>query len=156
MRRSFFDDSGDLLRPGGIYRVARTCDLCDVTLCSRSVPTLQIGVDRPVFECYDHPARLTSPRRVRDNCLEIVSQVEDLRIRHERGLEDRQIRSKVLMKLCRSKICETVRSLLDCRRLAQVAREALAVIRFVLASIRHVRSNEYQTSNGRQCARLGN
>src|SRR5579859_2261658 len=49
--------AGETDRAGGIYRVARACDLCDVTLGSRSVPTLQIGVDRPVLGRYDHPAR---------------------------------------------------------------------------------------------------
>jgi hypothetical protein len=44
-------------------------------------------------------------------------------------------------------IRETIRRLLYRTRLAEVAREALSVVRFVLSSVWHVRCNVHQSGN---------
>ena len=67
---------------------------------------------------------LGSPRSCRDDCFEIVGQVEHLRSRHESGLFRRQIGCEVLMKLSGVEISETVCSLLYRSRLAEVTWES--------------------------------
>src|SRR3979409_1918664 len=102
---------------------------------SPGVPSFNLRVDGPVFCRYQHPAWFASPRRRRDDCLEIVSGVEYLRSRHESGLLRRKIGCKVLMKLRGVEVSETVRRLLYRTRLAEITREALSVIGLVLSSI---------------------
>src|SRR5712675_3670117 len=101
------------------------------------VPSFQIRVDGSVLRRYQHPAWFASPRRRGDDCLEIVSGVGYLRARHESGLLRRKIGCKVLMELGGIEVRETICRLLYRTRLAEVTREALSVVRFVLSSVGH-------------------
>src|SRR6267154_4638389 len=123
---------------------------------SRGVPSFKVRVDGSVFCRYQHPTWFASPRRRGDDCLEIVCRVEYLRSRHESGLLHRKIGCKVLMKLGGIEVRETICRLLYRTRLAEVTREALSVVRFVLSSVWHVRCNIHQSSNGWIRARFGN
>src|ERR1700688_185096 len=58
------------------------------------------------------------------------------------------------MKLLGVEVRETVCGLLDRARLAQVAEEALSIIRLVLPSIGHVGSDVHQSGDRRICARF--
>ena len=80
--------------------------------------------------------------------LKLSASVEHLRSRHESGLLHRKIGCKVLMKLRRIEVSETICRLLYRTRLAEVTREALSVVRFVLSSVWHVRCNVHQSGNG--------
>src|SRR5258708_31838110 len=102
---------------------------------SRGVPAFKVGVNGSVFCRYHHPAWFASPRRCGDDCLEIVRCVEYLRSRHESGLLRRQISRKEFMELGGIEVRETICRLLYRTRLAEVAREALCVVRFVLSSV---------------------
>jgi len=83
-----------------------------------------------------------------DGCLEIVSQVQYLRTRHESGLFGRQVGCEVLLKMRGIEVGEAVGGLLYRARLAEVTWEALAVVSFVLSGIGHVCRNVHQTGNG--------
>src|SRR5437868_12011125 len=109
-----------------------------MTLRSLGIPPFEVGVDGSVFCRDQHPARFASPRGRRDDCFEIVGQVEHLRARHESGLLSRQVGCEVLMKLRGVEVSETVCSLLYRSRLAEVTGETFSIVSFVLASIRHV------------------
>src|SRR4030088_2480261 len=104
---------------------------------SLGVPPFKVRVDGSVFCRYQHPAWFASPRRRGDDCLEIVRSVEYLRSRHESGLLRRQIGREVLMKLGGIEVRETTCRLLYCTRLAEVTREALSVVCFVLSRVWH-------------------
>jgi hypothetical protein len=94
-----------------------------------------------------HPTWFASPRSSGDDGLEIVRCVEYLRSRHECGLLRRQISRRVLMELGGIEVRETICRLLYRTRLAEVTREALSVVGFVLSSVWHVRCNVHQSSN---------
>jgi hypothetical protein len=121
--------------------MARACDFDHVAMSSLGVPPFKVGVDGSVFFRYDHPTWFASPRSRGYDCFEIASCVEYLRSRHEVGLLNRKIRCKLLMKLRGIKIRETIRRLLYRTRLAEVTREALAIVGFVLSGVWHVRCN---------------
>src|SRR5258708_28612281 len=131
---------------------ARNFDLMAVG--SRGVPAFEVGVDGSVRPGYHHPAWFVSPRSRGDDRFEIVRKVEYLRSRHETGLLGRQVSCEVLMKLRGVEVRETVRCLLYCTRLAEVAWEALAVVRLVLSSVGHVGSHVHQSGDRRICARF--
>src|SRR6202007_3171219 len=76
--------------------------------------------------------------------------------RHQSGLLHRKIGCKVLMELGGIEVRETICCLLYRTRLAEVTREALSVVRFVLSSVWHVRCNVHQSHNRWICARLRN
>src|SRR5260370_6293116 len=61
-RGSLFDQSGNLLRPGEVDRVAGAWDLDLVTVGARGIPAFEVGVDGSVASCHQHPARFASPR----------------------------------------------------------------------------------------------
>src|ERR1700730_4529689 len=145
---SLFDHSGNLFRPGGVDRVAGTRHFDLVAVGSRGVPAFEVGGDGSVRPRYHHPAWFASPRSRRDDRLEIVSKVEHLRSRHELGLLGRQVGGEVIMKLRGVEVSETVRCLLYGTRLAEVAWEALAVVRLVLSRVGHVRRDVYKTGDG--------
>src|SRR4029077_13153578 len=126
---------------------AGACDFDLVTLGSLGIPAFEVGVDGSVFCRYQHPARLASPRRRRDDCFEIVGQVEHLRSRHESGLLSRQVGCEVLMELRGIEVSETVCSLLYGSRLAEVTWEAFSVVSLILARIRHMGRDVDQTNN---------
>src|ERR1700688_207495 len=156
VRCGFFDHSRDLFRPGDVDRVAGAGDFDLVTVGSCGIPAFEVWVDGPVFCRYQHPARFASPCSCSDDCFEIVSEVEHLRSRHESGLLSRQVGRKVLMKLRRVEVSETIRSLLYCTRFAEVTGEALSVVRLILSGIWHVSCDVHQTGNGRIRSGLGN
>src|SRR5439155_3683147 len=120
VRCSFFDQSGNLLRPGDVDRVASARDFDLVAVGSCGIPPLKVRVDSSVFCCYQHPAWLASPRSRGDNRFEIVSCVEHLRSRHESRLLRRQVRCEILMKLRGVEVSETICRLLYRIRLAEV------------------------------------
>jgi hypothetical protein len=60
-----------------------------------------------------------------------------------------------LMELCRVDIGETVRRLLYCGRVGQVAWKTLSVFRLFLSGIRHMSGNIDQADNGRVVSRFG-
>src|SRR5882672_9095639 len=122
-------------------------DFDRVALGSCGVPPFEIGVDGSVFRRHQHPAWFASPRSRGDDRLKIVSEVEHLRARHESGLLRRQVGGEVLMKLRGVKVGETLCRLLYRTRLAEVAWEALSVVRLVLASVWHVSRDVHQTGN---------
>src|ERR1700722_2284139 len=123
---------------------------------SLGIPPFKVRVDRSVLRCDQHPTWFASPGRRGDDCLEIVGCVEYLRSRHECGLLRRQIGRKILAEPGGIEVRETIRRLLDRPRLAEVTWEALAVVRFVLPSIWHVRCNVNQSGNRWVRARFGN
>ncbi len=125
---------------------ARNFDLMAVG--SRGVPAFEVGVDGSVRPGYHHPAWFASPRSRGDNRFEIVGKVEYLRSRHESSLLRRQISCEVLMKLRGVEVSETVHRLPYRTRLAEVAWEALAVVRLVLSRVGHVRRDVYKTGDG--------
>src|SRR5205809_7213134 len=102
------------------------------------IPPLQVRINGSIFRRYQHPTRFASPRRCRDNCFEIVSCVQHLRLRHESGLLSRQIGGEVLMKLRGVEVGETVCRFLYRSRLAEVTWEALSIVGFILSRIRLV------------------
>src|SRR6202007_335395 len=110
-----------------------------VAIGSRGVPAFEVGVDGSVRSRYHHPAWFASPSSRGDDCFEIVGKVEHLRSRHESGLVGRQVGGEVLMKLRGVEVRETVWCLPYRTRLAEVAWEALAVVRLILACVGHVR-----------------
>src|ERR1700761_966587 len=120
------------------------------------IKKFEVGVDRSARPGDDHPTRFLSPCRRGDDCLEVHSCVEHLRSRHESGLLRRQIGGEVLMELGWIEVREAICCLLYRARLAEVTREALAVVRFVLSSVWHVRCNVHQSSNGWIRARFRN
>src|SRR6266404_2247631 len=148
MRCSFFDHGDDLLWPGDVNGVARPRNFHHVTFGSRGVPPFKIGINGSILCGYQHPARFVSPRRRRDNCVEIVGQVEHLRSCHESGLLSRQVGCEVLMKLRRIEVSESVCRLLYSRRLTKVAGETLSVISLILSNIWHMSRDVDQTGNG--------
>jgi hypothetical protein len=79
--------------------------------------------------------------------LSFVTRVEHLRSRRESCLFSRQVGCEVLMKLGGVEVSETVCRLLYRSRLAEVTRESLPVVSFILPCIRHVGSDIYQTGN---------
>src|SRR5437879_5044551 len=109
---------------------ARDFDL--VTVGSFGIPPFEVGVDRSVFCCDQHPARFASPRSCGDDGFEIVSEVEHLRSRHQSGLLRRQISCEVLIKLRGIEVSKTVRCFLYRSRLAEVAWESFSVVSFIL------------------------
>src|SRR3984893_17321042 len=123
---------------------------------SLGIKPFEVGVDRSIRPGDDHPTRFVSPCRRGDDCLEIIRGVGYLRSRHEGGLLRRQIGCKVLMELGGIEVRETICRLLYRTRLAEVTREALSVVRFVLSSVGHVRCNVHQSSNGWIGARFRN
>src|SRR6266481_1928635 len=156
VRSSFFDQSRNFLRPGGVDRVARALDFDLVTLGSFGVPPFEVRVDGSVFCRYQHPARFASPRRRGDDRFEIVSCVEHLRSSHESGLLSWQVGCEVLMKLRGVEVSETVSRLLYCSRLAEVTWEAFSVVRLILSSVWHVSRDVNQSGNRWIRARFGN
>src|SRR3981081_2188477 len=114
---------------------------------SLGVKPFEVGVDRSIRSGDDHPTRFFCPCRRGDDCLEIVRGVGSLRSRHESGLLHRKIGCKVLMELGGIEVCEAICRLLYRTRLAEVTREALSVVRFVLSSVWHVRCNVHQSGN---------
>src|SRR5258705_6359477 len=114
---------------------------------SLGIKPFEVGVDRSIRPGDDHPTRFFSPRRRGDDCLEIACRVEYLRSRHESGLLHRKIGCKVLMELGGIEVRETICRLLYRTRLAEVTREALCVVRFVLSSVWHVRCDIHQSGN---------
>jgi len=125
LRRSFFDQRCNLLRPGDIDDVARAFDFDFAAFGARGIPPFEIGVDGSVFCRNQHPARLASPCRLGDDCIEIGSSVEHLRSRHKGSLLRWQVGRKVLMKLRRVEVSETVSRLLYGGGPAEVAWESL-------------------------------
>jgi hypothetical protein len=117
MRRGIFDYGRDLLWPGHVNTVARAGNFHYVTFGSRGVPPFKIGIDGSILCRYQHPARFASPRRRRDNCIEIVGVVEHLRSCHESGLLSREVGCEVLMKLRGVEVSESVGSLFQETRL---------------------------------------
>src|SRR5882762_4496391 len=147
MRCRFFDQSCNLFRSGNVDGVTGSGDFDFMAVGSRSIPALEVGVDGSICCSYQRPARLASPRSRGDDCFEIVSEVEYLRARHKSGLLSRQVSGEVLMKLRWIEVRETVGGLLYRARLAEIAWEALSVVRFVLSSIGHVGCDVHQTSD---------
>src|SRR6267154_3063528 len=123
---------------------------------SLGIEPFEVGIDRSIRPCDDHPTGFFSPCRRGDDCLEIVSGVGYLRARHESGLLRRKIGCKVLMELGGIEVRETICRLLYRTRLAEVTREALSVVRFVLSSVGHVRCNVHQSGDRWVRARFGN
>ena len=136
--------------------MAGACDFDRVALGSLGIPPFEVGVDGSVFRRYQHPARFASPRSRGDDCFEIVSEVEDLRSRHESGLLSRQVGCEVLMKLRGVEVSETVGRLLYRTRLAEVTRESLSVVSFILSRIWHVSRDVHQSGNRWIRSRFGN
>src|ERR1700730_13060500 len=118
-----------------------------MAMSSLGVPPFKLRVDGSVFCRYQHPAWFASPRRRGDGCFEIVSGVEYLRPRHERGLLRRQVVCEVLMKLRGVEIGETVGCLLYRSRLAELTWETLSVVCLILSSVWHVGRDIYQSGN---------
>jgi hypothetical protein len=148
VRCSFFDQRCNLLRPwrrrpSGWHPQLRPygCWLAWRT-------AFEVGVDGSVASGYQHPAWFSSPSRRGDDRFEIVSSVQHLRPRHERGLLGRQVGCEVLMKLRRVEVSETVRRLLCRTGLAEIAWEALSVVSLILSSI--PACGPRCTPNGRQ------
>src|SRR6202035_4088299 len=108
-----------------------------MAMSSLGIPTFEVRVDGSIFCRYQHPARFASPRRRGDDCLEIVSCVEHLRSRHERGLLSGQVSCEVLVKLRGIEVSETVRGLLYRGRFAEVTGEAFSLVCLILSSIWH-------------------
>src|SRR6266446_8190476 len=104
-----------------------------MTLRSFGIPPFEVGIDGSVLLRYQHPARFASPRRCGDDRFEIVSGVEHLRSRHERGLFRRQVGCEVFMKLRGVEVSETVSRFLYRSRLAEVTGKALSVVSLILA-----------------------
>jgi hypothetical protein len=121
--------------------MARACDFDHVAMSSLGVPSFKVRVDGFIFCRYHHPTWFASPRSRGDDCFEIARRVEYLRSRHEVGLLYRKIRCKVLMELRGVEVRKTICRLLYRARLAEVTREALAIVGFVLSSVWHVRRN---------------
>jgi len=119
-----------------------------VALGSCGIPAFEVGVNGSVFGRDQHPARFTSPCSCGDGCLEIVSQVQYLRTRHESGLFGRQVGCEVLLKMRGIEVGETVCRFLYRTRFAEVTWEALAVVSLVLSGIWHVGRNVHQTGDG--------
>jgi hypothetical protein len=147
VRRSFFDQRCNFLRPGYVDRVTGAWDFDLAALGSCGIPPFEVGVDGSVLCRYQHPARFTSPRRCGDDGFEIVSRSEHLRSRHESRLLSRQVGREVLMQLGGIEIGETICRLLYHSRLAEVTWEALTVVSLTLPSIRHVGRDVHQTGN---------
>src|SRR5580704_9795413 len=108
------------------------------------VPSFEVRADGPIPCRYDHPTRFASPRKRRDDRLEIVRSVEYLRSCHESGLLRSQICREVLVKLGRVEVRESICRPLYRTRLAEVAWEALSVVGLVLSSVGHVGCNVHQ------------
>ena len=119
-----------------------------VAVGARGIPRFEIGIDGFCLLGYQHPARFASQPSGGDDGFEIVGEVEYLRARHESGLLRRQVGCEVLMKLRGIQVSEAVYRLLYSTRLAEVAWEALSVVRLVLPSVRHVGRDVHQTSDG--------
>src|SRR6202030_2923963 len=111
------------------------------------IPAFEVGADGSVFCRYQHPAWFASPRRLGDDCFEIVSCDEHLRSRHESGLLGRQVGCEVLMKLRGVEVSETVCCLLYRRRFAEVTWEALSGVGLTLSGIWHVGRDIHQSGN---------
>src|SRR5271155_2177722 len=111
---------------------------------SCGIPPFEVRIDGSVRTRNQHPTRFASPRSRGDDSFEVVSEVEHLRPRHKSGLLSRQVGCKVLMKLRRVDVGETVCCLLYCTRLAEIAGEALSVVSLILSRIRHVGCDVYQ------------
>src|SRR6266851_5629994 len=156
VRCSFFDQSCNLLRPGGVDRVAGAWDFDLVAVGSCGIPPFQVRFDGSICCRYQHPARFASPRSRGDDCFEIVSFVQHLRPRHESGLLRRQVGCEVLMKLRGVEVSETVCRLFYRTRLAEVTRETLSVVSFIFSSIWHMGSDVHQTGDRWIRPRLGN
>src|SRR5258706_3840011 len=62
VRCSFFDESGNLLRVGDIYRVTGARDFDLVAVGSCGIPAFEVRIDGFVASGYQHPAWLGSPR----------------------------------------------------------------------------------------------
>src|SRR6202140_1055408 len=112
------------------------------------IPAFEVRVDGSVFCRYHHPAGFASPCSCGDDCFKIVSEVEYLRSRHESGLLSRQVGCEVFMKLRGVQVSEAVCRLLYRTRLAEVAREALPIVRLVLSSVWHMGCDVHQSDNG--------
>ena len=95
---------------------------------SSGVPALELGVDGSIRCGYQRPARLASPGSRGDDCFEIVSEVEHLRLSHKSGLLRGEVSCEVHMKLRWIEVRETVGSLLYRTRLAEITWEALSVV----------------------------
>src|SRR6267142_4739247 len=154
LRCSFFDQSCNLLWPGDVDRVAGARDFHLVTVGSCRVPAFEVGVDSSICACHQYPAWFGSPRSRGDNSFEVVGEIGHLRPRHESSLLRGKVGRKVFMKLRVVEVRETVCGLLDRARLAEVAWEALSIIRLVLSSIGHVGSDVHQSGDRRICARF--
>src|SRR5580704_8568424 len=127
--------------------MTRACDFDRVTIGSLGIKPFEVGVNRSIRPGDDHPTRFFSPCRRGDGRFEIRGSVEYLGSGHKGGLLRRQIGRKVLMKFGGIEVRETICRLLYRTRLAEVTREALAVVRFVLTSVWHVRCNIHQSGN---------
>src|SRR4030095_9909604 len=147
VRRSFFDQSCNLLRPGDVDRVAGACDFDLVAFGSCGIPPFEFGVDNSVFCGYQHPARFASPRRCGDDCIEIGNCGQHLRTRHESCLLSWQVGCKVLMKLRGVNVSETVNRFLYRSRLAEVTWESFSVVSLTLSGIWHVGRDVDQSGN---------
>src|ERR1700733_3129516 len=112
------------------------------------IKPFEVWVDRSVCPGDDHPTRFFSPSRRGDDSLEIVRCIEYLRSCHESGLIHRKIGGKILMELGGIEVREAICRLLYRTRLAEVTREALSVVRFILSSVWHVGCNIDQSGNG--------
>src|SRR6266851_4511092 len=156
VRRSFFDNSCNLLRPGDVDQVTGASGFNRVAASSCGIPPFEIGVDGSVFCCYHHPARFASLCRYGDDRSEIAGEVEHLRSRHESGLLSRQVGREVLMELRGVKISEAISCLLYRSRLAEVTWEALSVVSLILSSVWHVGCNVHQSGNRWIAARFSN
>jgi hypothetical protein len=102
---------------------------------------------------YQHPGWFAFPSSRSNDCFEHYPQSGYLRSHHESGPLSRHVGCEVLMKLSRIEVGETICGVLYCTRLAEVAWEALAVVRLVLSSVWHVGRDIHQTSDGQ--ARTG-
>jgi len=105
---------------------------------SRGIPTFQLGVDGSVCSRDQHPTGFGFPRNCGDDCFEIVTEVEDLRSRHESSLFGGQVGCEVRMKLSGIDISEAVRCIFDRARLAQIIWNALSVVSLIFSGIGRV------------------
>src|SRR5580693_9403254 len=99
VRRSFFDQSCNLLRVGYVDTVTGTCDFHLVAAGSCGVLTLEFWVDGAVCSRHQHPAWLRAPRGIGDGRREVVGEVEDLRPRHQCGLVGGNVSREKFVKL---------------------------------------------------------
>src|ERR1700688_2464903 len=127
--------------------MAGSCEFDLVAVSSCGIPAFQVGADGSVCSRNQHPAWLASPCGCGDSRFEIVGEVKHLGSRHESGLLRGEVGCEVRLKLRRIEVSETICRLLYRTRLAEIAWEALAVVRLVLSGVWHVGRDVHQTGN---------